>query len=270
MLDRQIATKAHAKLTIAATPGEGQTVTIGTTVLSLPFGCAYRNGKGTGTNRETAKILFLDEKVSLLDGRIECRQCFRLWILQLLTAPELLRTPLHRLPLDGLTDRCFGLSGNSIKHLVQLALLRCYAWWCNALSLGFANRTVNLTARYLGTKRLGIETPARLIGWHHSGSARRQSDCPLLKRLATQAANGKAMLSIFRVAIRERYACVTTFGLQVTRQDVSCNRQALLIMAISLACPQPTGTNRQIIISNQTAYTVTVNTNSTGNNKASS
>lgn len=334
MLDREIATKAHAKLTIAATPGEGEKVTVGTIDYRFRLDALSETGVKAFETLTAAGQPSANDTVSI--GTAGKEKVYK--FVAALTAPAVANevvisavnasgsldnliaaingaagagttygtgtvahTEVDAVAGDGdtvtITAKAYGVAGN---------LIACTCPVGTALSFGNAklvggvdpardydvyaqgsatNAAVNLTAAInaTGTNETdywGIETPA---GAHDTCSAvntgtgivqvtaRTAGTDGNLIPIAETLSNASSKWEGDAVYLSGGYAGTATLDIIDTTSDYTVTRQdSFIVIGTSSAdngdlitLPAATGTNRQIIISNQTAYTVTVNTNST-------
>lgn len=334
MLDRQIATKAHAKLTIAATPVEGQTVTIDTTVYRFRLDALSETGvKATGTLTAT-KQPSANDTVSI--GTAGSEKVYK--FVAALTVPAVANevvisgvnasgtldnliaaingtagdgttygtgTKKHTevVAVDGdgdtitVTAKAYGTAGNAITSTCPVGTA--VAFGATALAGGVnpavdydvfangsaANAAVNLTAAIMAsgtneTDYWGIVTPTGA----HATCASTSIGSGIIQVQALTAGTAGNLIPIAEtlsnasskwegeaVYLSGGYAGTATLDIIDTTSDYTVTRQdSFIVIGTSSAdngdlitLPAATGTNRQIIISNQTAYTVTVNTNST-------
>ena len=334
MLDRQIATKAHAKLTIAATPGEGQTVTVDTTVYRFRLDALSETGvKATGTLTAAGQPSANDtvsigtagkEKVYKFVAALTVPKVANEVVISTVNASGTLdnliaaingaagagttygtgtvkHTEVTAIAGDGdtvtITAAAFGLSGNSINSTCPVGTALSFgagklaggvnpAVAFDVFANGSAsNAATNLNAAIMAsgtneTDYWGIATPAGA----HATCASTSIGSGIIQVQALTAGTDGNLIPIAEtlsnasskwegdaVYLSGGYAGTATLDVIDTTTDYTVTRQdSFIVIGTSSAdngdlitLPAATGTNRQIIISNQTAYTVTVNTNST-------
>jgi len=331
MLDRQIATKAHAKLTIAATPGEGQTVTIDDTVYRFRLDALTETGvKASGTLTATGQpsandtvsigtagsekvytfksaltgaaneVLIsavnasgtLDNLIAAINGAAGAGATYG--------TGTVAHTEVTAIAGDGdtvtVTAKAYGTVGNAITSTCPVGTALSFgnvalvggvnpAADYDVYAQGSAtNAAVNLTAAIMAsgtneTDYWGIEPAAT-----HDTCASTSIGSGIIQVQALTAGTDGNLIPIAEtlsnasskwegdaVYLSGGYAGTATLDVIDTTTDYTVTRQdSFIVIGTSSAdngdlitLPAATGTNRQIIISNQTAYTVTVNTNST-------